>query len=81
MDLRYATSFAGTNTCNVAPAAGDLGVANAKLLDPTRPESSIISLRIHALDGNRMPPLASRRVDTEGVTIIDGWIRGVTTCP
>jgi hypothetical protein len=81
MDLRFSTTFAGTNTCGVAPAGGDLGVAGATLVAPGSPDSSIVSLRGRRLDGSRMPPLATRRVDPEGVNLIDSWIRGVSSCP
>ncbi len=67
--------------CNVNPANGNLGVANAKILAPGAPASSIISVRMHALDANRMPPLATQVVDTSGTALVDGWIQGMTACP
>ena len=82
LDLRFATAFADMKICNVDPQRGDLGIAGAKLLVPSAPEKSIVSVRPHALPGaNRMPPLASSLVDDKGVSAIDDWIRGVTACP
>jgi uncharacterized repeat protein (TIGR03806 family) len=81
MDLRFGTAFTDTKTCNVTPAAGDLGVTGAKLLAPGMPATSILSLRPHSPAANRMPPLASSRVDEPGVKVLDDWIRSITACP
>jgi uncharacterized repeat protein (TIGR03806 family) len=80
-DVRFATTFKDTNTCGATPNADDIGVPNAKILDPGSPETSVISIRVHRLDGFRMPPLGTQRVDTDGVNLLDSWIRGVTACP
>jgi uncharacterized repeat protein (TIGR03806 family) len=80
-DLRVDRSFKETMLCGTAPTEGDLGVAGATLLTPGLPEKSIVSLRIHALDDKRMPPLASLVVDQNGADIIDTWIRSLTACP
>jgi uncharacterized repeat protein (TIGR03806 family) len=81
IDFRYSTALAQMNICNANPTEGDLGVANAKRLVPGDPASSIISLRIHALNANRMPPLASRVVDPNGSALIDQWITSLNACP
>jgi len=81
MDLRFGTAFTDTKTCNVTPAGGDLGVTGAKLITPAAPEKSIVSLRPHSPTVNRMPPLASSRVDEPGVKVIDDWIRSIASCP
>ena len=81
LDLRYATSFKDTNACNGATEAGDLGVADAKLLVPGAPEKSVISLRMRAHGANRMPPVATSVVDERGATLVDDWIRSITACP
>jgi uncharacterized repeat protein (TIGR03806 family) len=80
-DFRWPLSFKATNVCNAAPQEGDLGVMGARLLVPGAPTKSIISLRMHALDVNRMPPLATHKVDDQGATLIDSWISSVTACP
>jgi len=81
LDLRYARTFAETRLCNGMPAAGDLGVAGASILVPGQPERSVLSLRLHAADDKRMPPLASLLPDTEAIETVDAWIRSLTTCP
>jgi len=81
MDLRASTPLAMTNTCDAAPTAGDLGVANARLLAPTAPTRSVLALRPRDTGLNRMPPIGSGRVDTAGVALLDAWIRAIARCP
>jgi uncharacterized repeat protein (TIGR03806 family) len=80
-DFRFDRSFKETMLCGVAPTQGDLGVTGATLLTPGLPERSIVSLRIHATDDKRMPPVASLVVDTDGAEIVDTWIRTLSSCP
>lgn len=79
-DWRYGLSFTETNACNVAPLS-DLGVPGASLIAPGSPFSSIVSLRVHATDSNRMPPLGSALVDTQGAALLDQWISSLQGCP
>ncbi len=81
MDLRFAVGLESAKSCNVAPDNGDLGVSGAKILAPGDAAKSLLSLRPHALDATRMPPLATHRVDTDGVSVIDMWIQSLTACP
>lgn len=80
MDFRFSTAFADTKSCNVVPVVDDLGVRGSKIIDPGKPESSIVSLRTHATSAKRMPPLGTRVVDAAGVQLLDTWIRSVK-CP
>jgi uncharacterized repeat protein (TIGR03806 family) len=80
-DLRFATPLAMAMLCDVNPQAGSLGITNAKLLAPGAPERSILSHRMHSLDANRMPPLATSMVDTAATTVVDDWIRSLAACP
>jgi uncharacterized repeat protein (TIGR03806 family) len=81
MDFRFGTSFTDTKSCGVASGVDDLGFADAKIIAPGSPESSIVSLRIHSLDSKRMPPLGTRVVDHEGTSLLDDWIRSMHGCP
>ena len=80
-DLRIERTLQQTQLCNVTPLEGDLGVTGATLLAPGMPARSILSLRMHAGDSKRMPPLASLVTDDDGVELIDAWIRSLTACP
>src|SRR5262249_7308322 len=80
-DLRFSTPPPGMGVCDAAPQNGDLGLPDAKLVVPGMPSSSIVSLRMHTLDVHRMPPLATRVVDTVGAQVVDDWITATTACP
>jgi hypothetical protein len=87
-DLRYETSLKDTNFCGADPAKTDLGVLNAKVIDPGRPETSTfwLRLKVPADDSmgkhGRMPPVASFVVDTEAVELVGQWIGSLPTpCP
>jgi hypothetical protein len=81
MDLRYTTVFASTNTCNVLPQAGDVGLgASARLIVPGNATNSILINRTNRRDVNGMPPLGSNQVDAAGVTLLTQWVNGLTGC-
>ena len=80
MDLRYTTALSATNTCNIAPSLGDLGVANARLIAPGSAATSIVVNRANRRDGSQMPPLATHQVDADGVALLTQWINSLTGC-
>jgi uncharacterized repeat protein (TIGR03806 family) len=80
MDLRYAGTFADTQTCNAPTTQGSIG-GSSVILSPGAPSQSVLSLRVHAVDGTRMPPVAVSQPDPLGTALLDEWISGVATCP
>lgn len=64
-----------------APIEGDLGVPGALIVDPGSSATSVLSLRMHATDAHRMPPLATVVVDPLGTSLVDGWIDDMGPCP
>ncbi len=52
-----------------------------QLIAPGAPQDSIVSLRLHATDSKRMPPVAVSITDPLGTKLIDDWIRSLTACP
>ena len=80
LDFRYQLAINDLRACNELPQNGDLGVSDARLLHPGDISKSIISLRMRALDSNRMPPLATMVVDTTAAAAIDNWISSVEVC-
>ncbi len=80
LDLRYTTSLAQTNACDVAPQAGALGIANARLIAPGSADRSIIVARANRRDAAAMPPITSTRVDTAGIAVVSGWVNALTSC-
>ena len=82
MDLRYATTLANTNACDVAPGLGDVGITNARLIAPGAADRSVIPTRMNLRDNaNAMPPTAlGTRVDADGVALIRDWINSLAGC-
>ncbi len=80
-ELLYGPTLAGSRMCGASPVAGDLGVVGAKVLDPGRPATSLLSLRMRAPAAGRMPPLATKKVDPQGAQLVDDWIRSLAACP
>lgn len=81
IDLRFTAPAAEVGLCDANPRAGDLDIADARLVAPGDPARSIVSARMHTLGSTRMPGLASARVDESGVDLVDAWISGLTACP
>jgi hypothetical protein len=81
MDLRYTTDFDATNTCNVPPQLGTLGLgASARLIVPGDPHSSVLIDRMNRRDAHAMPPVGSAQVDAAGVELLRQWVAGLTGC-
>lgn len=80
LDLRYATPLAQTNACDVAPQAGDLGIAGARLIAPGSAARSLVVVRAGRRDAAAMPPLASTLVDNAGIALVSGWIDALGGC-
>jgi uncharacterized repeat protein (TIGR03806 family) len=79
IDLRHDTSLAQTGACDVAPTAGDLGIANARIIAPGDDARSVLHARMNRRsDPNMMPPVASNVIDTAGVQLIGAWIDSLT---
>ncbi len=74
LDLRASTALDAMNAVGAAPLAGDLGVAGAAVIAAGDKQRSVLWLRLQRLDGERMPPLSSHLIDTEGATLIGEWI-------
>jgi uncharacterized repeat protein (TIGR03806 family) len=81
IDLRTETSFAATGLCDALPQAGDLGVADARLVRPGHPAESILWLRPAMRGSGQMPPLATLVADPIGSAVIEDWIASLTGCP
>lgn len=83
MDLRFGAPFSSMKACGALAIEGDFGVAGAKLLVPSSPSTSLISLRPKTLGYGRMPPLGSSEVDVAGLAVLDAWISALPagSCP
>ncbi|HVJ18171.1 MAG TPA: PQQ-dependent sugar dehydrogenase, partial [Polyangiaceae bacterium] len=79
-DARFDTLFANKGVCDVAPVESVSGNPLERLLAPGDHELSTIWLRAHQRDNLFMPPLATVRVDTDGVALLEQWIDGLAGC-
>ena len=80
VDLRFSTSMANTNACDIVPDAGDLGLNMARIIAPGDASRSVLVERMTLRDSDSMPPLGSNIVDAFGVTLVTDWINGLANC-
>jgi uncharacterized repeat protein (TIGR03806 family) len=80
LDLRFSTTLPNTNTCNETPEAGNLGIANARIIAPGAPARSVLVSRMNRRDGFQMPPLGTHEVDDDGVALMVNWIQSLPNC-
>ncbi len=80
LDLRFDTPLPATNSCDISPQQGDLGIGNARLVAPGDPARSILAERMNRRDVHGMPPLASNLIDNTGTALIQSWIAGLSGC-
>ncbi|MCH2200537.1 MAG: PQQ-dependent sugar dehydrogenase [Fuerstiella sp.] len=60
---------------NKGTGIGTFGIRNAKLIVPGDPYRSVLLYRMSKLGYARMPYIGSRVVDSQGVDLIEEWIR------
>ena len=80
LDLRYTTPLASSNGCDRVPQAGELGLANARIIAPGAAARSVLVARMNRRDTQAMPPLASTEVDTAGVDLLSRWVNSLASC-
>jgi len=77
MDLRFDTATAAMGVVDAVPTAGDLGIADARIVAPGDRTRSVLWQRMVILDAGRMPPVGSHVVDETGAALIGSWIDGL----
>jgi len=78
MELSHPTAWSKMGILDTNPKHHDLGIADAKLVAPGKPEKSILLQRISRRGKDQMPPLASNRVDQKAVELLQQWIEGLS---
>ena len=78
IDFRHDTPLAATGACDVLPTAGDLGIADARIIAAGDATRSVALARMARRDSDAMPPIASTLPDTEGAALIGAWIDSLT---
>ena len=80
-DARLSTPFARAGIVNGELAAGDLGIAGAKVVVPGSPEKSILYQRLKRTDFFRMPPVQYHNEPSPILPILEEWIRSLGSVP
>jgi len=76
-DARTTTPLTRTGLIDGEPAAGDLGIAGARLIVPGDPEKSILYQRVKRTDFFRMPPVAYYDEPSPILPVMEEWIRSL----
>ncbi|NKB71824.1 MAG: hypothetical protein GKR89_32510 [Candidatus Latescibacteria bacterium] len=77
LDLRFGTPLSQTQALGVPPTLADMGLVEPFLIAPGQPEQSALYLRLLNLEPERMPPLASNRIDEAGAQLVAAWIESL----
>ena len=59
------------------PVLYDLGIANAHIITPRQPSTSLARLRMAIVGDNQMPPIGRNQVDVAAVDAITAWINAL----
>jgi hypothetical protein len=76
-DARLTTPLAQTGLINGELAAGDLGIAGAKIVVPGSPEKSILLRRMKDTGFFRMPPVQYHNEPSPILPVLEEWIRSL----
>jgi len=76
-DARITTPLSEAGIINGPLAAGDLGIAGAKIVVPGKPGKSILYQRLKATDFFRMPPVQYHNQPSPIVPVVEHWIRSL----
>lgn len=79
LDLRYTTTLANTQACDVVPV-NSLGIANARIIAPGSTARSTLVARVNRTGADAMPPLSRHIIDTAGVQLLTDWVNGLPNC-
>jgi RNA polymerase sigma factor (sigma-70 family) len=79
-DFRYTTALAQTNTCDITPSFGNLGIADPRRIAPGSAARSVVVARVDRIGADAMPPLARHVIDTAGVQLLTTWVNGLSSC-
>jgi len=80
IDFRYTTALAATNTCDITPDRGDLGITDPRRIAPGSAARSVVVARVNRTDADAMPPLMHHTIDTAGVQLLTSWVNGLANC-
>lgn len=64
---------------NEKPVRGELGLTDARVIAPGKPEQSVLVARIARSGNGHMPMIGAREVDPHGFRLLWDWIHGAAT--
>jgi glucose/arabinose dehydrogenase len=76
-DARFHTPLSEAGLMDGELAAGDLGIAGARVVVPGEPGKSILLRRMQATDFFRMPPVAYHDEPSPAVPVLTEWIKNL----
>jgi len=76
-DARFSTPLREQGLINGILAAGDLGIADAKVVVLGHPDKSILLQRVSRTDFYRMPPVAFSDDKSPLVPLLEEWIKSL----
>ena len=74
MQLRYSTKLEDMDVMSKFPQHATFELARPRIVSPGEPDQSVILARLSRRGRGQMPPLVSKRVDTEAVELFRQWI-------
>jgi hypothetical protein len=77
MELEFTTALDRMRVLDAKPVHQTFDLPDAKLVAPGVPERSVLLHRLGTRGPGQMPPLATSRVDPEGVELIRAWCRSL----
>ena len=77
-DLQASIPFSESMAVNTRPGQGTFKLNDPRIVIPGEPERSLLLERMKLTGLGRMPHIASKQVDTEGLEIVSEWIAGLT---
>ena len=73
LELEFATAFEKTRLLE-APMHATFDLKDARLIAPGSPDRSVVLKRVGTRGPGQMPPLASSRIDSEGLNLLREWV-------
>jgi putative heme-binding domain-containing protein len=75
IDLQHQLALKPTKLVTHPPSQGTFGISHAQVIYPGDPFRSVLFYRLATLGRGHMPLLGSRLVDTQGLALLERWIR------
>ena len=72
--LSYFNELDDMQVLDANPLHGTLGLSDAKIIRPGKPESSVLLSRMSTRGAGQMPPLATQCVDLQMLNLLSEWI-------